>query len=127
VPRPGLHDGAGEAEGRHPGGRDNNSRMRLSGKGEPGMNGGPPGDLYVFIKVQEHPVFERREKDLHCAIPINIAQAALGAEIEVPTLDGAQSLKIPEGTQTGATFKLRGQGVPDVSGHGRATCTCTSK
>ena len=102
-----------------PAGVDNNSRLRLAGKGEAGANGGPPGDLYVFVKVQEHAIFERREKDLHCAIPINIAQAALGAEIEAPTLDGPQTLKIPEGTQTGATFKLRGLGVPDVNGHGR--------
>jgi molecular chaperone DnaJ len=102
-----------------PAGVDNGTRLRLSGKGQAGINGGPPGDLYVFIKVQEHPVFERREKDLHCTIPINIAQAALGAEIEVPTLDGAQPLKIPEGTQSGAKFRLRNQGVPDVNGRGR--------
>ena len=98
---------------------DNGTRLRLSGKGQSGANGGPPGDLYVFIKVEEHPIFERREKDLHCTIPINVAQAALGAEIEVPTLDGVQPLRIPEGTQTGATFRLRQQGVPDMNGHGR--------
>lgn len=102
-----------------PAGVDNGTRLRLSGKGQAGINGGPPGDLYVFIKVQEHPIFERREKDLHCTIPVNIAQAALGAEIEVPTLDGAQPLKIPEGTQSGATFRLRHLGVPDVNGRGR--------
>jgi molecular chaperone DnaJ len=102
-----------------PAGVDNGTRLRLSGKGQAGINGGPPGDLYVFIKVQEHPIFERREKDLHCTIPINIAQAALGAEIEVPTLDGTQPLKIPEGTQSGATFRLRHQGVPDVNGRSR--------
>jgi molecular chaperone DnaJ len=102
-----------------PAGVDNGTRLRLSGKGQPGANGGPPGDLYVFVKVEEHPVFERRDKDLHCTIPINVAQAALGVEIEVPTLDGAQPLKIPEGTQTGATFRLRHQGVPDMNGHGR--------
>lgn len=102
-----------------PAGVDNGTRLRLSGKGQAGANGGPPGDLYVFIKVEEHPVFERRDKDLHCTIPINIAQAALGVEIEVPTLDGTQPLKIPEGTQTGASFRLRHQGVPDVNGHGR--------
>jgi molecular chaperone DnaJ len=102
-----------------PAGVDNGTRLRLQGKGQGGINGGPAGDLYVFITVQEHPIFERQEKDLHCAIPINIAQATLGAEIEVPTLDGVQPLKIPEGTQSGATFRLRHQGVPDVSGRGR--------
>lgn len=102
-----------------PAGVDSGTRLRLSGKGQSGANGGPPGDLYVFIQVEEHPIFERREKDLHCTIPINVAQAALGAEIEAPTLDGAQPLKIPEGTQSGATFRLRHLGVPDVNGHGR--------
>ena len=102
-----------------PAGVDNGTRLRLSGKGQAGINGGPPGDLYVFIRVQDHPIFERREKDLHCTIPINVAQAVLGAEIEVPTLDGTQPLKIPEGTQNGATFRLKNQGVPDVNGRGR--------
>lgn len=102
-----------------PAGVDNGTRLRLSGKGQAGINGGPPGDLYVFIRVQEHPIFERREKDLHCTIPINITQAVLGAEIEVPTLNGTQPLKIPEGTQSGATFRLKHQGVPDVNSRGR--------
>jgi molecular chaperone DnaJ len=102
-----------------PAGVDHGTRLRLSGKGQAGDNGGPPGDLYVFIKVEEHPIFERRERDLHCTIPINLAQAALGAEIQVPTLDGSEPLKIPEGTQSGATFRLRHKGVPDVNGHGR--------
>jgi molecular chaperone DnaJ len=102
-----------------PAGVDNGTRLRLSGKGQPGANDGPAGDLYVFMKVEEHAIFERREKDLHCTIPLNIAQAALGAEIEVPTLDGSENLKIPEGTQTGASFCLRRQGVPDVNGRGR--------
>jgi molecular chaperone DnaJ len=102
-----------------PAGVDNGTRLRLTGKGQGGINGGPPGDLYVFITVQEHSIFERQEKDLHCTVPINLAQAALGAEIDIPTLDGTQPLKVPEGTQSGATFRLRHQGVPDVSGHGR--------
>ncbi len=102
-----------------PAGVDNGTRLRLGGKGQGGINGGPPGDLYVFMTVQEHPIFERQEKDLHCTIPVNIAQAVLGAEIEVPTLNGPQPLKVPEGTQSGATFRLRHQGVPDVSGRGR--------
>ena len=102
-----------------PAGVDNGTRLRVSGKGQAGVNGGPAGDLYVFIQVQEHPIFERQEKDLHCTIPINVAQAALGAEIEVPTLDGVEPLKIPEGTQAGATFRLRHQGVPDMNGRAR--------
>jgi molecular chaperone DnaJ len=102
-----------------PAGVDNNTRIRLATEGQPGSNGGPPGDLYVFLKVKEHPFFERHEQDLHCTIPINLAQAALGAEIEVPTLDQPHKLKIPEGTQTGAQFRLRHKGVPVVNGSGR--------
>jgi molecular chaperone DnaJ len=102
-----------------PAGVDNGTRLRLTGKGEAGPNGGPHGDLYVFIKVEEHPVFERRENDLHCTIPVNVAQAALGAEIQAPALDGTYPFKIPEGTQSGATFRIRNQGVPDINGHGR--------
>ncbi len=102
-----------------PAGVDNGTRVRLAGKGQAGVNGGPPGDLYVFITVQEHPVFDRQENDLHCTIPVNLAQAALGADIEVPTLDGPEPFKIPEGTQSGQTFRLRHKGVPDVSGRGR--------
>jgi molecular chaperone DnaJ len=73
----------------------------------------------VFVKVQEHPVFERRDNDLHCTIPLNIAQAALGAELQIPTLEGSEPFRIPEGTQSGAKFRLRGRGVPDVNGRGR--------
>lgn len=102
-----------------PPGVDSGTHLRLSGEGQPGVNGGPPGDLYVVLAVKEHPFFERRESDLHCTIPINVAQAALGAEIEAPTLEGPQPLKIPEGTQSGATFRLRNQGVPRLNGHGR--------
>lgn len=102
-----------------PPGVDNGTHLRLAQEGQPGLNGGPPGDLYVVISVKEHPFFERRENDLHCTIPINIAQAALGAEIEVPTPEGSQTLQIPEGTQSGATFRLRNLGVPRLNGHGR--------
>jgi molecular chaperone DnaJ len=102
-----------------PAGVDNGTRLRLSGEGQPGARGGPPGDLYVFLHVEEHPFFERRENDLYCTIPINVTQAVLGAEIEAPTLDGTEPLRIPEGTQSGTTFRLRHRGVPDVSGHGR--------
>jgi molecular chaperone DnaJ len=98
---------------------DNNTRIRLATEGQPGSNGGPPGDLYVFLKVKEHAFFDRQGQDLHCAIPINLAQAALGAEIEVPTLEQPHKLKIPEGTQNGAQFRLRHKGVPVVNGSGR--------
>ena len=102
-----------------PAGVDNGTRLRLQHEGNPGANGGPPGDLYVVLKVKEHAIFDRRENDLYCTIPINIAQAALGAEIEVPTLNGREKLRVPEGTQSGARFRIRGQGVPHVNGHGR--------
>jgi molecular chaperone DnaJ len=102
-----------------PAGVDDGTRMRLSHEGQPGANGGPPGDLYVFLKVKPHPFFERQELDLHCTIPLNMAQAALGCEIEVPTLDQPHKLKIPEATQSGAQFRLRGKGVPVLNGGGR--------
>jgi molecular chaperone DnaJ len=102
-----------------PAGVDNGTRLRLTGEGNPGPPGSQPGDLYVVIKVAEHPVFERRESDLHCTLPINVAQAALGAEIEVETFDGPQTIKVPEGTQSGAHFKLRSLGVPLVNSRAR--------
>jgi molecular chaperone DnaJ len=102
-----------------PAGVDNGTRLRLSGEGNPGPPGSQPGDLYVVIKVADHPVFERREFDLHCTLPINVAQAALGAEIEVETFDGPQTIKIPEGTQSGANFRLRSLGVPHVNSRAR--------
>jgi molecular chaperone DnaJ len=102
-----------------PAGVDDGNRLRLSGEGQPGANGGPPGDLYVFLKVKPHPFFDRQENDLHCTVPINIAQAALGCEIDVPTLEGQQKLKIPEGTQNGAQFKLRHKGVAILNTNGR--------
>jgi molecular chaperone DnaJ len=91
----------------------------LSHEGQPGPNSGPPGDLYVFLKVKEHPFFERREQDLHCTIPLNIAQATLGCEIDVPTLDQPHHLKIPEGAQSGGQFRLRGKGISLLNGSGR--------
>jgi molecular chaperone DnaJ len=102
-----------------PAGVDDGTRLRLSQEGQPGVNGGPAGDLYVFIKVREHPFFERHEQDLHCTVPLNIAQAALGCEIEVPTLEGPHKLKIPEGSQNGAQLRLRNKGVPVVNGSSR--------
>jgi molecular chaperone DnaJ len=102
-----------------PAGVDDGTRLRLSNEGQPGVNNGPAGDLYVFLKVREHPFFERHEQDLHCTIPLNMAQAALGCELDVPTLDEPHKLKIPEGTQSGAQFRLRGKGVPALNGSGR--------
>ena len=102
-----------------PAGVDDGTRLRLSGEGQPGAQGGPPGDLYVFLKVREHAFFERHEHDLHCTIPLNVAQAALGCEIDVPTFEGPHRLKIPEGTQSGAEFKLRHKGVAVLNGSGR--------
>ncbi|HJT89362.1 MAG TPA: molecular chaperone DnaJ [Bryobacteraceae bacterium] len=102
-----------------PAGVDDGTRLRLANEGQPGGNGGPPGDLYVFLKVKEHPFFERHELNLHCTVPLNVAQAALGCEIDVPTLEQPYKLKIPEGTQTGAQFRLRHKGVPALNGGAR--------
>jgi molecular chaperone DnaJ len=102
-----------------PAGVDTGTRLRLQSEGNPGPPGGQPGDLYVVLKVAEHPIFERRDNDLHCTLPVNIAQAVLGAEINIETFDGPQTIKVPEGTQSGARFRLRNLGVPEVNGRGR--------
>src|SRR5262249_11100573 len=102
-----------------PAGVDDRTRLRLAHEGQPGTNGGPPRGPYVLFKVKPHAFFERRENDLHCTIPVNIAQAALGAEIEVPTLDQPYRLKIPEGTQNGSQFRLRHKGVPILNSSSR--------
>lgn len=102
-----------------PPGVDNGSRLRVSGEGEAGTRGGPRGDLYVYIHVQAHKIFKRESDDLICEMPISFVQAALGDEVEVPTLEGGAKLKIPEGTQSGTVFRMKGKGVPNVSGHGR--------
>ncbi len=104
---------------RIPPGVDTGTRLRVQGEGEPGPNGGPTGDLYVVLDVKEHPFFERRGADLYCTIPISIAQAALGAELQVPGLGGDEKLKIPEGTESGAVFRLRGKGLADPHGGGK--------
>jgi molecular chaperone DnaJ len=98
-----------------PAGVDTGTQLRLSQEGQPGANGGPPGDLYVVTKVAEHPVFERNEYDLHCRVPINLAQAALGTSIDLLTFDGLQTVKIPEGTQPGAKVRLDKLGVPHLN------------
>ncbi|WP_019119955.1 molecular chaperone DnaJ [Brevibacillus massiliensis] len=102
-----------------PAGVDDGAQLRVAGEGEPGVNGGPPGDLYVVLRVKPHEFFEREGNDIYCEMPINFAQAALGDEIEVPTVDGRVKLKIPAGTQTETYFRLRGKGVPHLRGSGR--------
>ncbi|UXY14969.1 molecular chaperone DnaJ [Chitiniphilus purpureus] len=97
-----------------PAGVDEGDRIRLSGEGEPGVNGGPPGDLYVVVHLKAHGVFEREGNDLHCEMPISITVAALGGEIEIPTLDGKARISIPAGTQTGQVFRLRSKGIKGV-------------
>ena len=97
-----------------PAGIDDGMRIRSTGNGEPGTNGGPPGDLYIEIRIQKHDVFQRDGDDLHCAVPISFTTAALGGEISVPTLSGEAAIDLPEGTQTGKQFRLRGKGVKGV-------------
>ncbi len=97
-----------------PAGVDNGSRLRLTGEGEPGAMGGPPGDLYVFIHVQPHEFFRRRDTDIICEIPISFVQAALGDKISVPTLNGDKILKVPKGTQPGDVFYFHGEGIPSL-------------
>ncbi len=99
-----------------PAGVDTGDRIRLAGEGEAGENGGPPGDLYVQVQVKQHPIFQRDENNLHCEVPISFTTAALGGELEVPTLNGRVSLKIPPETQTGRMFRMRGKGVKPVRG-----------
>jgi molecular chaperone DnaJ len=104
---------------RIPPGVDTGTRLRVGGEGEPGPNGGPAGDLYVVLDVKEHPFFERRGADLYCTIPLSIAQASLGTELQVPGLNGEEKLKIPEGTQSGAVFRIKGKGLADPRGGGK--------
>ncbi len=107
-----------------PPGVDTGDRIRLTGEGEAGAQGGPAGDLYVVVNVREHPIFQRDGKHLYCEVPISFADAALGGELEVPTLDGRVKLKIPEGTQTGKQFRLRGKGVAPVRGGAAGDLLC---
>ena len=104
---------------RIPPGVDTGTRLRVPGEGEVGVNGGAPGDLYVVLEVREHPFFERRNSDLYCTIPLSVVQAALGTELQVPGLNGEEKLKIGEGTQSGAVFRIKGKGLPDPRGGGR--------
>jgi len=102
-----------------PAGVETGSRLRVNGEGESGTNGGPAGDLYVVIHVKEHETFERQGANLYASVPISFAQAALGAEIPVKTLDGEQNLKIPAGTQTGTVFRIKNEGMPVLGGRGK--------
>ncbi len=102
-----------------PAGVDDGTQLRLQGEGQPNPNGGPPGDCYCFISVAEHPFFERKGQHLICEVPISYSQAALGGQIEVPTLDGREELDVPAGSQTGEIFKLTGRGMPDPRRRGR--------
>ena len=102
-----------------PAGVETGTRIRLAGEGEAGMRGGPTGDLYIFIEVQDHALFERDSTNLYCRVPVSIATAALGGEIEVPTIDGGRSrVKVPEGSQSGRQMRLRGKGMPALRGAG---------
>ncbi len=122
--------GAGRVEKRKtlsvkiPAGVDTGDRIRLTGEGEAGVNGGPPGDLYVQVEVNDHPIFVREGRHLYCEVPISFVDAALGGELEVPTLDGRVKLKIPAETQTGKVFRLRGKGVTQVRGSGVGDLLC---
>ncbi len=102
-----------------PAGVEDGTRIRFAGLGEGGVHGGPPGDLYLVLHVKEHPFFEREGNDLHCVVPISFTQAALGAEITVPTLEGDHVLKVPEATQSGTTMRIRGKGVPVLNSRGK--------
>jgi molecular chaperone DnaJ len=110
---------------RIPAGIATGQRLRLSGEGEAGPSGGPSGDLYVVIHVQEHEFFQRENNDLHCEVPVNFTTVALGGEIRIPTLDGDEPFTVPEGTESGTTFRLRGRGMPDVSGRGKGDMLVT--
>jgi len=98
---------------------DDGSRLRVPGEGDAGKRGGPPGDLYILIKVKKHPLFKRDGSDLIYEMPISFVQASLGDTVEVPTLDGAVDLKIPSGTQSGTSFRIKGQGMPHMRWTGK--------
>ena len=110
-----------------PAGVDTGDRIRLAGEGEAGESGGPPGDLYVQIQVKEHPIFVREDSNLFCEVPISFTTAALGGELEVPTLNGRVNLKIPPETQTGRMFRMRGKGVKPVRGGPTGDLLCKVK
>jgi molecular chaperone DnaJ len=102
-----------------PPGVENGSRLRVSGQGDVGVKGGPPGDLYVMIAVKHHRLFQREGANLYYEKPISFVQATLGDKVEIPTLDGAVDLKIPSGTQTGTSFRIKGEGMPHLRWNGK--------
>jgi molecular chaperone DnaJ len=107
-----------------PAGVDEGDRVRLSGEGEPGVNGGPPGDLYVQVHIKPHAVFQRDHDDLHCEMPISFVTAALGGEISIPTLEGSAGIRVPAETQSGKTFRLKGKGIKGVRSHEAGDLFC---
>ncbi|MGH8737265.1 MAG: molecular chaperone DnaJ [Burkholderiales bacterium] len=107
-----------------PTGVDEGDRVRLSGEGEPGVNGGPAGDLFVQVQIKPHPMFQRDHDDLHCEMPVSFTSAALGGEIEIPTLDGSARIKVPAETQSGKVFRLRGKGIVGVRSHSAGDLFC---
>jgi len=117
--------GNGQVQKKHdikiniPAGVDNGSRLRVTGEGEAGLRGGPAGDLYVVMRVREHDLFEREGDHVHCEVPISFTVAALGGEVEVPTISGVTKIKVAPGTQTGAVLRLKAKGIPSVRGRGR--------
>ena len=111
-----------------PAGVDEGTRIRLAGEGEVGQLGGPPGNLYVVITIEPHAIFVRDQFDIHMELPINVAQAALGATVKIPTLDGTEdTLEIPAGTQTGRTFRKRNLGIPRLQRTGRGDMVITAR
>ena len=108
-----------------PAGVDTGDRIRLSGEGEPGDHGGPRGDLFVEVRLKPHSIFQRDGDDLHCEVPISITQAALGDQVTVPTLEGEAKMKVPAGTQSGRTFRLRGKGIKGVRSQRPGDMLCT--
>jgi molecular chaperone DnaJ len=114
----GRRERTGKITLRIPAGVDTGARLRSAGNGEAGWRGGSPGDLYVILHVKPHEIFQRDGDDLLCEVPVSFVQAALGSEIEVPTLDAKAQVKVPPGTQPGTTFRLKGKGVKNVQGYG---------
>lgn len=114
----GRKDKTSKIKLRIPAGVDSGSRLRSAGNGEAGWRGGPSGDLYVMLHVKPHEIFQRDGDDLLCEVPVSFVQAALGTDIDVPTLDGKSSIKVPAGTQPGTMFRLKGKGVKNIQGYG---------
>ena len=105
---------------------DNRSKIRLAGKGEPGYNVGPSGDLYIVVKIRPHPRFERKGDNLYVKLPVTFPEAVLGARVVAPTMEGETKMTVPEGTQNGQTFRLRGKGMPHLKGNGQGDLYVTA-